>query len=390
MKYRIDPKTGDKLSILGFGCMRFPSSMEKTEQLLLKAVREGVNYFDTAYMYSHSEEKLGTVLEKNNVRDKVYIATKLPLILLRKAADMDRFFQTSLERLKTDHIDYYLLHMLPDTARWNKLCEWGIREWIQKKKETGAIRQIGFSYHGSQHDFLQLLDAYDWDFCQIQYNYSDENYQAGVTGLQRAAEKGLPVIVMEPLLGGKLANNLPPKAAEAFKKADPGRTPAGWALRWLWNQPEVTVVLSGMNDETQLDDNVRTAADAEPDMLGETDRKVFGEVKAVFQASQAIACTACNYCMPCPQNVNIPACFAAYNTACSAGLVAGLRSYAMGAGLSSSTPGNAGRCIACGQCEPHCPQRIEIRTQLQAVEKRLEPLWFKGGMTLARKLMIRD
>lgn len=390
MKYRIDPKTGNKLSILGFGCMRFPSNMEKTEQLIVKAVNEGVNYFDTAYIYANSEERLGTILHKNHIRDKVYIATKLPLFILRKAEDFDRIFQTELDRLKTDHIDYYLMHMLPDAARWNRLCEWGIKEWIQKKKETGAIRQIGFSYHGGRNGFLELLDVYDWDFCQIQYNYSDENNQAGVTGLRRAAEKGLPVIIMEPLLGGKLASNLPPKAVETLEKADPKLTPAAWAFRWLYNQPEVTVVLSGMNDESQLDDNLKAAADARPHMLSQQQMEVFNEVREAFKGKRNIPCTGCGYCQPCPQNVNIPACFNAYNASYSIGFTSAIKSFAMATGITSATPGNAGRCVGCGKCEEHCPQSIEIRKSLKTVEKRLEPFWFRGGVALARKIMVRN
>jgi len=390
MKYRVDPKSGNKLSLLGFGCMRFPSNMEKTEQLIVKAVKGGVNYFDTAYMYPSSEEKLGKILSKNNLRDKVYIATKLPIISLRKTEDFDRIFQTELERLKTDHIDYYLMHMLPDVDRWNKLCEWGIKEWIQKKKASGAIRQIGFSYHGSRNEFLELLNVYDWDFCQIQYNYSDENNQAGVTGLRRAAEKGLPVIIMEPLLGGKLASNLPPKAVEIFKKADPKLTPAGWGFRWLYNQPEVTVVLSGMNDESQLDDNLKTTADAEPSMLNQRQMAVYNEVLEAFKGKKNIPCTGCGYCQPCPKNVNIPNCFNAYNTSYSIGFTSALQPYLMGTGMMSTTPGNASRCVGCGQCEKHCPQSIEIRKSLKEVERRMEPFWFKGAIVLARRFMVRN
>lgn len=389
MKYRSGPKTGNRLSILGFGCMRFPSDMDKTKQLVVKAIEEGVNYFDTAYIYGNTEERLGSILSEEGLRDRVYIATKLPLFLVRKAADIERYFQRQLNRLKTDHIDYYLMHMLSDTAQWDMLSELGIEEWIQKKRETGAIRQIGFSFHGSQYDFLELLDIYDWDFCQIQYNYSDENDQAGVTGLKRAAEKELPVIIMEPLLGGKLVNNLPKKAADAFKMANPELTPAGWGLRWLWDQPEVTVVLSGMNDETQLYDNLRTAAQAEPFMLNEQERAVFSEVREVFLASQKVPCTGCNYCMPCPHNVNIPVCFNTYNMSYSIGFRDGFISYIRGTGTASPKPGGASRCVGCGICEDRCPQSIEIRKSLKAVEKRLEPFWVKCVMAVARKFIVR-
>ncbi len=281
MQYRINPKNGDKLSILGLGCMRFTGSLagsfgiggkideEKIEHLIKASVDQGVNYFDTAYIYAGSEEILGKTLAKYNLRQQVYIATKLPVIMCRNKADIDKYFDRQLVRLQTDYIDYYLFHMLPDVATWDKFREWGIEEWIERKKESGQIKQIGFSYHGSQSEFLALLDAYDWDFCQIQYNYSDENFQAGITGLKKAASKGMPVMIMEPLLGGKLANSLPQTAVDSFKKADPDLTPVAWALHWLWNQPEVTVVLSGMNEMQQLNENLLTAESTAPGMLSQ-------------------------------------------------------------------------------------------------------------------------
>ncbi|MDR2618890.1 MAG: aldo/keto reductase, partial [Treponema sp.] len=259
MQYRIDGKSGNKLSALGFGCMRFPRKgavidMEKTERLVMEAVNRGVNYFDTAYIYGGSEEALGAVLDKNKARDAVYIATKLPLVLSRSASDFDKFFNKSLERLRTDRVDYYLLHMLTDRRQWERFRAMGIEDWLAAKKKEGRIRQAGFSFHGSQEEFLKLLDVYDWDFCQIQYNYAQENYQAGKTGLLRAAAKGLPVIIMEPLLGGKLASALPREAEEVFRAS--GKKAAEWALRWVWNHKEATVLLSGMNDPAQLEENL--------------------------------------------------------------------------------------------------------------------------------------
>lgn len=392
MQYRPDPKTGAPLSILGMGCMRFPANTDKTEQLIMQAIDAGINYFDTGYIYGHSEEKLGEALRRNNARDKVYISTKLPVILLRKAEDIDRIFQIQLKRLQTDHIDYYLMHMLTDAARWDKLRAWGIEEWIAKQKAAETIGQIGFSYHGGRQDFIDLLDAYDWDACMIQYNYYDENNQAGMAGLKRAKEKGLPVIIMEPLLGGKLATGLPQKAVNAFKKADPNLTPAGWALRWLWNQPEVTVVLSGMSDETQLAENVKTAANARPVMLNDRQLAVYGAVRETMKHTKEIPCTGCHYCMPCPRGVNIPLCFSSYNTSRNIGYVTGLKLYVMGAGMVSTKAetGSARRCNECGRCEPHCPQGIAIRRDLRTVRKRLEPFWVRGIMALARKFVIRD
>ncbi|MCL2826897.1 MAG: aldo/keto reductase, partial [Eggerthellaceae bacterium] len=267
MQYRTDPKSGNELSILGFGCMRFPrilgkTDFNKTEQLVARSIEEGVNYFDCAYLYPGSEETLGTILQKNGLRDKVYIATKLPLMKCKTAADFDALFTTQLERLKTDHIDYYLMHNLSDMALWKQLGDLGVEAWIAEKKAQGAIRQVGFSFHGKNNEFLDLLDAFDWDFCQIQYNYLNITYQAGLSGLLAAHEKGLPVIVMEPLLGGKLAKNLPKAAAQVFSQADPKRLPADWAFRWLFDQEAVTVVLSGMNSDAQLEENLRTAQTA--------------------------------------------------------------------------------------------------------------------------------
>lgn len=251
MQYRIDPKSGNKLSILGFGCMRFPRNLDKidmakTEKLITAAVDKGINYFDTAYIYGGSEKALGEVLHKNQLRENVYIATKLPLAKCKSYEDFDKLFNEQLRRLRTDYFDYYFMHNLSDTKMWQKLCDMGIEDWIEKKKESRQVRQVGFSFHGAQKEFLALLDLYEWDFCQIQYNYINTDHQAGTAGLKRAAQKGLPVIIMEPLLGGALANSLPKKVQALFEKANHSRSPVEWALRWLWNQPEVTVVLSGI------------------------------------------------------------------------------------------------------------------------------------------------
>ncbi len=387
MNYRTNTKNGDKLSILGFGCMRFADSLagsfgigsfdtQKAEDLIKAAIDKGINYFDTAYIYGGSEEVLGKTLAKYGVREKVYIATKLPLLMCRSKSDLDKFFNRQLERLQTGYIDYYLFHMLSDMAEWEKLCGWDIKTWIAEKKSSGQIKQIGFSFHGSQGEFLSLLDAYDWDFVQIQYNYSDENFQAGVTGLKKAASKGMPVIIMEPLLGGKLANSLPKPAVECFYKSNPNITSVAWAFRWLWNQPEVTVVLSGMNQMFQLDENLLTAENSKPNMLSQGELEVYKDVKNIFQQSNKIPCTGCHYCTPCPYGVDIPNCFTAYNTYSSISKSQGALQYSMGT-LLSSKPGYAGLCKKCGKCEKYCPQHIEIRKSLSEVEKTLENTRFK-------------
>jgi predicted aldo/keto reductase-like oxidoreductase len=393
MQYRTDPKSGNKLSVLGYGCMRFPRNlaqidMAKTEKLVLSAIDSGVNYFDTAYVYGGSEEALGAILQKNNARGKIFLATKLPHVKCRQAGDFDVFFSAQLERLHTEYIDYYLIHNLSDMKSWERLRALGIEAWLAGKKAEGKIRQLGFSFHGNYDEFLQLLDAYGWDFCQIQYNYMNTNYQAGTAGLKKAAEKGVAVIVMEPLLGGKLATGLPEKAVKAFKSVDDARAPAAWALKWLWNQKEVTVVLSGMNGEQQLADNLETAGTAEAGSLTEQEERVFESVREAFRAAYKVPCTGCNYCMPCPQGINIPACFSAYNMRYAAGLMAGIPAYITSTGLTnpdgSSSPS---KCVKCGKCEKACPQHIEIRKSLEDVRRHMEPLWLRAALRVVMKFM---
>jgi predicted aldo/keto reductase-like oxidoreductase len=389
MQYRRDEKSGNELSVLGFGCMRFPRAlgvidMKKTYAMVREAVERGVNYFDTAWIYPGSEEALGSALAECGLREKVYIATKLPVIVCKKSEDFDRYFAQSLERLKTDHIDYYLMHMLTDMNSWEKLKSWGIEGWLRQKKESGAIRQAGFSFHGDRDAFLAILDGYDWDFCQIQYNYSNENYQAGRTGLKAAAAKGIPVIIMEPLLGGKLTGGLPRAAREAFRKADPARSPADWGLSWLWDQSELTVTLSGMSSMEQLNENISLAEKARAGAMTAADLAVFDEVKRIFSASCKVNCTACGYCMPCPRQVNIPGCFAAYNTSFAFSLIEGLKQYVTSTGATSPTPHTAGQCIKCRKCEKHCPQNIKISAALDDVKRRLEPFWARWALSLFR------
>jgi len=388
MQYRNDAKSGNKLSVLGFGCMRFPKKMNqidiaKTEEMMIKAVNDGVNYFDTAFLYNDSENVLGSILAKNKLREKIFIATKIPPTKCNTFDDFETIFKTQLERLRTEYIDYYLIHSLIDIKAWEKLCAIGIEKWIKEKKASGQIRNIGFSFHGIQGDFMKLLDVYDWNFCQIQYNYLDENYQAGVTGLKKAFTKNMPVIIMEPLLGGKLANGLPKKVVNIYKSSNKHLTPAAWALRWLWNQKEVTVVLSGMSDMPQLIDNIETAKGAVSGMLTEAENETYENVLKMIRDSYKIPCTGCNYCMPCPQGVNIPGCFSAYNTSYSIGLYDGLKQYVTSTGLldplKNFGPGN---CVKCGACEKKCPQNIPVIKSLKNVTKRMEPLWIKAFLAL--------
>lgn len=391
MKYRIDEKTGKKLSVLGFGIMRLPHSisgidMKKSEQLIIKAINEGVNYIDCAYLYPGTEAALGKILSDNNARDNVNIATKLPIINCRKPEDFDRFFNQQLASLRTDHIDYYLMHNINTLEQWQGLKAIGAEKWIADKKLSGAIRQIGFSFHGTRGEFLSVIDDYDWDFCQIQYNYSDENYQAGVAGLKRAAEKHMPVIIMEPLLGGKLAAGLPKRAEEEFRRINPAITPAAWGLRWLFDQKEVTVVLSGMNSGEQLTDNLRTASASDPGMLTDAEREAYRKAVKIFRESYKVPCTGCGYCIPCPRGINIPGCFAAYNTSYAIGRVTGIVQYVTSTGANRESARTANDCVSCGKCMKHCPQHIDIPARMKDVEKRMEPFYMKLAFKVLQRV----
>ncbi|MDR0222707.1 MAG: aldo/keto reductase [Oscillospiraceae bacterium] len=384
MNYRTD-KYGNKLSVLGFGCMRFPKNPDETEKLFDEALAAGINYFDTAYMYSGNEAALGRLLEKKGAREKVNVATKIPPFMCRNRADFDRIFGKQLDRLKTDYIDYYLIHMLNGPEQWRELCEAGAKEWIAEKKERGQIRQIGFSFHGEQGAFIKLIDAYDWEFCLIQYSYLDVNNQAGLKGLRHAASKGVPVFVMEPLRGGLLADKLPLEAEKIFKGVNPSASSASWALRWLWNHGEITLLLSGMKSAGQIRENAATADYAAENAFTERETDAVERVAAVFKASDRIPCTGCRYCMPCPAGVNIPECFSAYNDSRSFGKVSGIAQYIRNTGAMISKKGSAGSCVKCGKCSPRCPQGISVEAELKTVRKRMEPLWFRAGMPIVRR-----
>lgn len=393
MHYRKD-KYGDELSILGFGCMRFTKKggsidVDKAEKEILAAYQAGVNYFDTAYLYPGSEAAIGEIFERNHMREKIHIATKLPQYLVGSRAALDRFFDEELSRLRTDYVDYYLMHHMTDVAMWEKLKKIGILEWIDEKKKSGQIRNIGFSYHGNTDNFLRILNDYDWDICQIQYNYYDERSQAGVDGLRAAAEKGIPVVIMEPLRGGKLVNLLPESAKKVMKESGRNWSPAEWGFRWLFDQPEVTVVLSGMNSLEMVEENCRTAATAEAGYLTEADRETLRRVTEAIREKEKVGCTGCRYCMPCPQGVDIPGTFLCYNTMYIEGKHQGRFQYAQTVGLTRE-PAFATQCIGCGKCELHCPQEIPIRAKLKEADKALRPLPYRVGIDVARKFMLRN
>lgn len=385
MNYRTD----DNLSILGFGCMRFPRKgnsfdEEEIERELLHAIDMGINYFDMAYIYPGVEEVFGRVMEKCGFRDKINIATKLPHHMMKDINSMQKHFDEQLRRIKTDHVDYYLMHMLPDLKTWNTLIDRGALKWLDDLKKTGKIRKLGFSFHGDTNLFLELLNAYDWDFCQVQYNYLDENSQAGRRGVEEAYAKGIPVIIMEPLRGGRLVNNLPKDAVAAFEKSSRNYSPAEWAFRWLWDQPAVSVVLSGMNSMEMLKENIRIASEVETGAFTDDDMKVIEQAKNAINAHVRIPCTGCSYCMPCPFGVDIPGSFACYNTSYTDSYLVGIREYIMCTSLKTQKSA-ASLCKECKRCEQHCPQHIEIHKELKKVKKRFESPVFRLAVNIYNK-----
>jgi predicted aldo/keto reductase-like oxidoreductase len=355
---------------------------------VIKAAYEsGVNYFDTAWFYSGSEEALGTVLKNLGIRDKVYIATKFPYMAMRGASDFAKYMDSSLSRLQTDYVDYYLMHLLTSFSDWERLRKFGATEQFAAWKESGRVRQIGFSFHGTADDFLKILGDYDWDFCMIQHSYNDENYQAGVTGLRAAAAKGIPVMIMEPLLGGRLVNGLPADAEKALEAAS-GRLSgnADWGLNYLWNKPEISVVLSGMNTVKQIESNTASADKSAPNSFTKSETAAIQEAQRIFSESYKIKCTGCGYCLPCPKNVNIPGCFSAYNTSFAVNKGEGIRVYIMSNAVTTKSHGGAGNCIGCRKCERHCPQKLKVSELLPLVKKRLEPPHIALAFKIARRL----
>lgn len=381
MQYRIDPKSGNKVSALGLGCMRFPGyqvgrpDVASARRIISRALERGVNYLDTAYLYPGNEEVVGVVLDELGARESVYLATKLPHASCKRAEDFDRFFDEQLRRLRTDHIDYYLIHNVTSPSQWERVCALGIEDWIARQKRSGRIRQIGFSFHGSAGDFPVMLDAFAWDFCQVQYNYANEYYQAGTAGVLSAAERGLAVFVMEPLLGGRLAGKLPTEAFKVFEQAGDAelKSSVDWALAWVWSHPQITMLLSGMAAPEQVDQNVRVANLANPGCMDKKRMRAIVRVQEIFEAANRVPCTGCNYCMPCPRGINIPGCFSAYNASFAHGWFTGVQQYFTASAIRTSAPKLVSNCVYCGACTRHCPQGIDIPARLQDVGRRLTP-----------------
>lgn len=372
MEMRKMEKLGVETSLLGFGCMRFPQTPEGkidevlTEKMLDRAIAQGVNYIDTAYPYhdGQSEVVAGKILKKYD-RNSYYLATKLPVWLVNTVEDVDKYLEEQLAKLQTDHIDFYLMHAM-GKERWNKMLEIGCVKRLEELKEQGKIKYLGFSFHDKYEVFEEILNYRDWDFCQIQLNYMDAEEQAGLKGYQLATDKGIPVIVMEPVKGGSLAVFAEDITAK-LKELNPEATPASFALRWVGSLPGVKVILSGMSSMEQVEDNLGTFADFKP--LSEQEQSTIRQVTEILRSRVQNGCTGCRYCMPCPAGVDIPGCFAAWNTY---HMYQNYHSVSWNWEMVLGDAHQPKNCVQCGKCEAQCPQKIAIREDLKKVQADLD------------------
>ncbi len=361
---------------------------DRAREQIYYAIDKGINYFDTAMPYhmGASELFLGKVFA-NGHREKIKLATKISHFHINAPEDMEKCIRAQLNKLITDYIDYYLVHTL-DKKSWAKMKSFGILEFLESLKKDQRIINTGFSYHGDKDTFREIIDAYDWDVCQIQYNYLDVQNQAGRRGLKYAHEKGVSVIVMEPLRGGNIAGNVPPDVQKLWDQAEIKRSPAEWALRWIWNHPEVTCVLSGMNEETHIDENINVASNSYPESLDDNELQLVNSVRKKYLELMKIGCTGCNYCMLCPSGVNIPSCFESYNSGHMFGnLKRAKMMYLIFVSGALGEPAYASLCEKCGDGEEACPQNLPIQTTLENVASDFEGKWFKQMSWLIRKVV---
>lgn len=386
MLYRDFGKTGEKVSVLGFGCMRLPVieddvtniDEENAINMIRYAIDRGVNVIDTAYPYhginmdhgGESEPFVARAL-KDGYREKVKIATKLPSWAIKTREDMDKFLSEQLKRLETDCIDFYMVHGI-NRLYWENLKELGFEEFLDQAIANGQIKHAGFSFHHRLDLFKEVVDRYDWSFCLIQYNYMDDDYQAGTEGLKYAYKKGLGIAVMEPLRGGQLAVNIPLEVQDVFDESDVKRSPAEWALRWVLDHPEVSVVLSGMNTMDQLKENLKIADEAQPNILADSELDITKQVKSIFEEKLQINCTSCGYCLPCPSCVNIPENFSKYNDYFLFGSPETKEEYQFHYMALIMENERASACTECSNCEKHCPQSIPIIQELKKVKELYE------------------
>ena len=396
MQYRKMPGSDEKLSALGYGCMRLPSKgkgllnsidTEKATEQIRHAIDNGVNYLDTAYPYHNgaSESFLGEHILKDGYREKVNIATKLPCFIISKKDRIEEIFSKQLKKLQVEYIDYYLLHSL-NGSTWDKMVSLDIIEFMDRIKAEKRVRKMGFSFHGTYDAFIRIVDSYDWDFCQIQYNIIDENFQAGIRGINYAAEKGLGVIVMEPLKGGILAGNLPKEVKTIYNSSDNNWTPAEWGIRWVLNNPRVSMVLSGMNVDSHIDENLRVTSDALPDSMSEKEVAVISRVRDKYLELMEVGCTGCGYCMPCPAGIDIPGAFKDLNNYKMFGKAQAKLYHMAYSGIMTEDgkPHWTKSCIDCGKCEKACPQGIEVRNEFKKVQKSLEGPGIRAVSSIGR------
>ncbi len=382
MRYRKFGKLDWKVSALGFGAMRLPiigdssANVDEAEatRMIRYAIDHGVNYLDTAYPYhrGNSEIAVGKALQ-DGYREKIKLATKMPIWMVNSQEDLDRIFNEQLQRLQTDYVDFYLFHSL-DKERWLKMQELNVFKWAEKAMAEGRIRHLGFSFHDEYEVFKNIIDGYDgWTFCQIQYNYMDPDFQAGIRGLKYAASKGLAVVIMEPISGGTLAVPPPKEVQAIWNEADIRRTPAEWALQWVWNQPEVSVALSGMSTMEQVVENIKSAERSGPGVLTEKELSLIARVKKKYLEYGFIGCTGCRYCMPCPQGVEIPVIFTFYNEYYrKQGDPEAQKEVVNRYDRDVAAENGAKKCVKCGECEEKCPQRLPIRQLLRKATRIFE------------------
>lgn len=374
MLYRKFGKTEEMVSILGFGCMRFPTigedmgniDEEKAIEMLRYSIDNGVNYIDTAYPYHRGmSEPLVEKALRDGYREKVYLATKLPSWAIKTREDMDKYLNEQLEKLQTEYIDFYLIHTLNERY-WKSLKENGLFEFMDSILKDGRVKYVGFSFHDRVELFKEIVDAYDWTFCQIQYNFVDEDYQAGKEGLEYAAKKGIGIVIMEPLRGGSLVSRVPDKIMRVWNEAQTKRTPVEWAFRYLWDYPEISIALSGMSTLDQVKENIRYADEGKPSSLKEEEKKLISRVRDMYKEKIKVDCTACKYCLPCPVGVAIPYVFELYNDAFMFDKIEEekKRYYTF-----VKEEARASKCTECGKCEEACPQNIPIREELKEVVK---------------------
>lgn len=383
MRYRKMGKTNVDVSILGFGAMRLPMEGNPdglagfdpnipideahASKIVEHALEEGVNYFDTAYLYhgGKSETFLGKVLKPH--RSKVMIATKLPVWNIEKPEDLERIFTEQLSKLNTDYIDFYLVHGL-GSATWEKMKKMDVLSFMDGLRSSGRIRFAGFSFHDEIKVFKEIIDAYNWDMCQIQYNFYDQEYQAGKEGLAYAADRGIGVVVMEPLRGGKLVDRIPPDIQELWDGAPVKKSPVEWAMRWVWNHSQVSTVLTGSSTLDQIKDHTRIVNDAAPDSLNSEELALIDRVRDAYRQKLKVDCTGCGYCMPCPNGVNIPQNFQLYNDFF---LFKGPEFNKFAYNQFMTPEQRASACIECLECVEKCPQNIAIPEELKDVHKVL-------------------